>query len=106
MPASESCSHDPALICDRCAGRQRPQPQQGVPQTISLYIKGTSSSAAHAAASRRIPFIFRDETDGVVRGKTSSEHEGKVRSWFNEGPSEAPFPAGTLLFFSTPKADP
>lgn len=69
---------------------------------ILLIIKGDKFVAASAATARGIPMIFEreriggEETTGVV----SSDFRAKVVSWFTEEPGQAPFPQGTLLFYS------
>jgi hypothetical protein len=72
---------------------------------ITVIVKGSAEDAAKAASDRGIPFVVVREnrvSAGALEtiGYTSPEQERAVQAWFCEAPSNAPFPAGTCLFYS------
>jgi len=71
---------------------------------LTLVIKGTPAQARAAAAKRGItlgPFIqYNDEARQMIF-HAESEHLPAARRWFHEPtPAKAPYPTGTLLFYS------
>ena len=89
---------------------------------LSLIVKGNKLEAARAAANRAIPFVFVrevrttlgvDETATatfcevlavVAVGLTGDQHREKVARWF-VAHYTPPFPAGTLLSYTTKEDD-
>lgn len=66
-----------------------------------LIIKGSLSEAIEAAKVRGIALIGESAgTYGSIYCHCDASHESIVREWFNE-PGNAPFPAGSLLFFNS-----
>jgi hypothetical protein len=68
---------------------------------LTLLIKGMKDEALEAAELRGIP--VSDANQNPESNETTCvTHEHNlthVIDWFNEGPFEAPFPAGTLLWY-------
>jgi hypothetical protein len=76
--------------------------------TLTLLIKGMKDEALKAAALRGIPVSYANQHP-ELNETTCVTHEHnliQVSDWFNEGPFEEPFPAGTLLWYGIkPKDD-
>lgn len=74
---------------------------------ISLYVKGLQEEAVNAAKKRgitefsMIPTVLSRETVLYV----SNVDIEVVAKWFGEPPHTAPYPVGTLLFFTFSKQE-
>lgn len=68
-----------------------------------LIIKGNKYQAAKAAADRKIPFISQKDLYGdITIGKAMLSPNSVLilNMWLCESPLQAPFPPGTLLYWS------
>lgn len=69
----------------------------------SLIVKGDRFQAARAAADRGIPLAFshevRDSGPCLTVGRSSASVDALNR-WVCEAPHSAPFPVGSLLYWS------
>jgi hypothetical protein len=79
-------------------------PSQGRQAMINLIIKGNMFDAFTASHQRGIALIsatqmFNDRPSEVV-ASCGAAYLNAVRSWFIESDGPAPYPAGTLLFYS------
>jgi hypothetical protein len=69
--------------------------------TLRIIVKGNEYEVEQAASARGVPFAFVETNRaGQTLCDVSAEHSEKVMAWFCESGTEAPFPIGSLLFFS------
>jgi hypothetical protein len=69
--------------------------------TVILIIKRGMTQAVDAATQRGVPIQQSTQNPefNEVICKTRREYLPVVMDWFNEGPFEVPFPAGSLLWY-------